>query len=70
MLYQAKQLKLNVQTCMSVIQQNLDTKFKAAILSLMPKHYHVYRQKYFPRTLLVYVLQLAFLLCQGPLHAH
>lgn len=46
-----------------------ESEFKAAILSLMPKHFHVYRQKYFPSMLLVYVLQLAsFLLCQGPFH--
>lgn len=34
---------------MGVIKQNLDTEFKAVILSLMPKHFHVHRQKKFPK---------------------
>lgn len=60
-------INLNIQNYTGVIQQNLEAKFKAAILSLMPKHFHVYRQKYFPRMMVVYVLQLAaFLLHQGP----
>lgn len=54
---------------MGVIKQNLDTEFKAAILSLMPKHFHVYRHKIFPRSVMFYFQQLAsFLVRQGLFH--
>lgn len=38
MLYQAKKKgnNLNIWSCLGVIQKNLDTEFKAAILSMMP----------------------------------